>query len=92
MVLAWPQTFVVGEVDEQGKKLIKTAHDCLAKAIAMCKPGVRYRDVGEVITKHAQANGYVLYTRLQIITDVLCRSGVVARNLRVASWLASGFR
>ncbi|KAF5838034.1 peptidase M24, structural domain-containing protein [Dunaliella salina] len=51
------ETFVVGEVDEQSKKLIKTAHDCLAKAVAMCKPGVRYRDVGEVITKHAQANG-----------------------------------
>jgi len=54
------QTFVVGEVDEASKKLIKTSHDCLAKAIAMCKPGVRFRDVGDVITKHAQANGWVL--------------------------------
>lgn len=53
------QTFVVGDVDEHSKQLIKTSHDCLAKAIAMCKPGVRYRDVGDVISKHAQANGCV---------------------------------
>lgn len=51
------QTFTVGEVDEESKKLVKTAHDCLAKAVAMCKPGVRYRDVGDVISKHAQSNG-----------------------------------
>lgn len=53
------QTFVVGEVDEDSKKLVKVSHDCLAKAIAMCKPGVRFRDIGEVITKHAHANGCV---------------------------------
>lgn len=51
------QTFVVGEVDEGSKKLVKCAHDCLMKAIAMCKPGVRYRDVGDVITKHASSCG-----------------------------------
>jgi hypothetical protein len=55
------QTFVVGDVDEDSKKLVKTSHDCLAKAIAMCKPGVRYRDVGDVITRHAQANGWVYH-------------------------------
>ncbi len=54
---ACAQTFVVGEVDEEGKKLIKCAHDCLMKALAACKPGVRYRDVGDIITKHASSQG-----------------------------------
>ena len=53
------QTFTVGEVDGESKKLIKTSHDCLAKAVAMCKPGVRFRDLGDVISKHAQSNGCV---------------------------------
>jgi methionine aminopeptidase len=53
------QTFVVGEVDDDSKKLVKVAHDCLQKAVAMCKPGVRYRDVGDAISRHAQANGCV---------------------------------
>jgi methionyl aminopeptidase len=47
----------VGEVDEEGKKLIKVTHDALMKAIAACKPGVRYRDIGDIITKHTSANG-----------------------------------
>lgn len=51
------ETICVGEVDEEGKKLIKVTHDALMKAIAACKPGVRYRDIGDIITKHASANG-----------------------------------
>jgi methionyl aminopeptidase len=51
------QTFVVGEVDEEGKKLVKCAHDCMMKAFAQCKPGVRYRDLGDTITKHASSQG-----------------------------------
>lgn len=52
------ETYVVGKVDEESKQLIRVTHDCLMKAIAICKPGVRYRDVGEVISKHAGAHGF----------------------------------
>ncbi|GLI61587.1 hypothetical protein VaNZ11_004004 [Volvox africanus] len=52
------ETVCVGEVDEEGKMLIKVTHDALMKAIAACRPGVRYRDVGDIITKHATANGF----------------------------------
>ncbi len=38
--------------------MVKVAHDCLMKALAICKPGTRYRDIGDVITKHAAANGF----------------------------------
>jgi methionyl aminopeptidase len=51
------QTYTVGDVDEVSKKLIKCSHDCLMKALAICKPGVRYRDVGDIITKHASSQG-----------------------------------
>jgi methionyl aminopeptidase len=51
------ETICVGNVDEEGKKLIKVTHDALMKAIAACRPGVRYREVGDIITKHAAAHG-----------------------------------
>lgn len=30
---------------------------CMFKAIEICKPGTPYREIGEVITKHAKAHG-----------------------------------
>ena len=53
------ETFVVGnKASDRAKKLVKCAHDCLAKAIAEVKPGTRFRDVGEVITRHAKSEGF----------------------------------
>ncbi|KAK7506162.1 hypothetical protein BaRGS_00002274 [Batillaria attramentaria] len=52
------ETFFVGEVDESSKQLVKTTHECLMMAIDEVKPGVRYREMGNIIQKHAQAHGY----------------------------------
>eukprot|EP00803_Ostreobium_quekettii_P010504 evm.model.scf_63.13 EVM.evm.TU.scf_63.13 scf_63:96791-98483(+) len=52
------ETFTVGDVSDEHKLLIKVAHDCLAHAIEIVKPGTRYRDLGEVIQKHAAAHGF----------------------------------
>ncbi|VDI28071.1 methionine aminopeptidase 1-like [Mytilus galloprovincialis] len=52
------ETFFVGEVSDSAKKLVKTTHECLSQAISEVKPGVRYRDIGNIIQKHAQANGF----------------------------------
>ncbi|KAF7732358.1 Methionine aminopeptidase 1 [Apophysomyces ossiformis] len=52
------ETYLVGNVDEKGQQLVKTARECLEKAIAMVKPGVRYRDFGKVIEEHAKKNGF----------------------------------
>lgn len=52
------ETFLVGDVDEAGRKLVQNARECLEKAIEMCKPGANYRDVGEVIEKHAKSAGH----------------------------------
>lgn len=53
------ETHVVGEkVDELSKHLIKATYECLELAIAVCKPGARYRDIGDIISKHAHKNGF----------------------------------
>src|SRR5688500_5635984 len=36
-------TFLVGNVDDKGKKLVSATKDVLDKAIAICKPGTLYR-------------------------------------------------
>jgi len=50
------ETFMVGNVDDEGKKLVKTAFDCLSAALSMVKPGTLYRDLGTAIHKVASAN------------------------------------
>ncbi len=45
------------QVDARGKELIQVTHDALMRAIEACKPGVRYRDLGEIISKHVQQAG-----------------------------------
>lgn len=52
------ETFFVGNVKEEHKKLVKVTYECLAKATELVKPGEKYREIGNVIQKHAQAHGY----------------------------------
>jgi methionyl aminopeptidase len=50
------ETFCVGNVDAEGRKLVKTAFNCLGAALDMVKPGTLYRDMGTAIHKVAVAN------------------------------------
>lgn len=50
------ETFPVGAIDADSERLVRTAYECLDAAIQMCKPGVMYRELGPVITRHAQQN------------------------------------
>ncbi|PRP82161.1 hypothetical protein PROFUN_10432 [Planoprotostelium fungivorum] len=52
------ETFLVGNVDENGRKLVRVSREALEHAIAAVKPGFLYRDVGGVIAKHVHANGF----------------------------------
>jgi len=52
------ETFLVGNVSPDAKKLVKNTWECLQKSIEMVKPGVRYRDIGTSIQKHAQSDGF----------------------------------
>ncbi|KAK1304980.1 Methionine aminopeptidase 1A [Acorus calamus] len=52
------ETFFVGKVDEESQQLVKCTYECLEKSIAIVKPGVRFREVGEVINRHASMSGF----------------------------------
>ncbi|KAM9982954.1 hypothetical protein ACTFIZ_007467 [Dictyostelium cf. discoideum] len=52
------ETYLIGNVDERGKNLVKCAYDCLELAVAMCKPGTLYRELGDAIQKHANKQGF----------------------------------
>ncbi|OQR90409.1 methionine aminopeptidase [Thraustotheca clavata] len=51
-------TFLIGNVDEEGVRLVKNAFDCLAAAVAMVKPGTMYRDLGKQIAAVAESEGF----------------------------------
>ena len=48
----------MGKPKEVAKKLVINTWECLEKAINEVKPGVKFRDVGNVIQKHAQSEGF----------------------------------
>ena len=50
-------TYLVGEVDEASRKLVRVTEECLARGIAAVKPGLPVRVIGEAIEAHATANG-----------------------------------
>lgn len=54
------RTFLVGNVDEAGRKLVEAASECLEAAVAICGPGVPFSEIGKVINKHATARGFVV--------------------------------
>ena len=42
-------TFLVGEVDTIGQKLVDVTIQCRAAAIAKCGPGVHFMEIGRII-------------------------------------------
>ncbi|CAG0901156.1 unnamed protein product [Cyprideis torosa] len=50
--------FVSDNVPAGAKKLVQTTWECLEKAIQLVRPGVRYRDIGKEIQKHASSQGF----------------------------------
>jgi hypothetical protein len=40
------RSFLVGEVDEAGKQLVKVTHDCWQAAIDYCRPGQPFSGIG----------------------------------------------
>ncbi|KAI8066980.1 methionine aminopeptidase, merops subfamily M24 [Gilbertella persicaria] len=57
-------TFLVGQVDEKGKALVACTKEALDKAIAICGPGVPYKEIGRVICEHASKHGFTVSDEL----------------------------
>jgi len=50
--------FMIGEVSEDAQRLVEVSKECLKKGIEAVKPWGFLGDIGEVIQKHAESNGY----------------------------------
>ncbi|EPT05994.1 hypothetical protein FOMPIDRAFT_1026862 [Fomitopsis schrenkii] len=51
------ETYPVGRVDDDCKKLMRVTREALDEAIKICKPGALFRDLGKVIEPIARAAG-----------------------------------
>jgi methionyl aminopeptidase len=51
-------TFLVGEVDPEGRRLVAVARECLARGIAAVRPGRPVSEIGKAIEAHASRHGY----------------------------------
>ncbi|MCA0404384.1 MAG: type I methionyl aminopeptidase [Proteobacteria bacterium] len=50
--------YLVGEVKPFAKRLVDVTQDCLYKAIALVRPGLKLGDIGHLIQTHAETNRY----------------------------------
>ena len=44
------ETYPVGTVDADSLRVMRTSRKCLDAAIAICKPGALFRDIGKVMS------------------------------------------
>jgi methionyl aminopeptidase len=51
-------TFLVGEVDEASRRLVRVTHECLFRGIEAVRPGRPISDIGRAIEAHARKHGY----------------------------------
>lgn len=52
------RTFMVGQVDEKKKKLVKVTEECFFKAVENLRDGTPLGDIGYHVQTHAEANGF----------------------------------
>ncbi|KAM1252412.1 hypothetical protein ACFX13_041259 [Malus domestica] len=52
------ETYFVGNVDEESQRLVQSTYESMEKAISIIKPGMRFREVGEVINRHVTMSGF----------------------------------
>jgi len=52
------ETYLVGNVDKEGIRLVDATRESLNRAIAVCKPGALYRDIGNIISKYITQQGF----------------------------------
>jgi len=50
--------YLVGEVNEEARRLVEVTRECLERGIRAVRPGGRVGDIGYAIQTHAEAHGY----------------------------------
>ena len=61
--------FHVGNVPVWAERLSQVTQECMYKAIEIVKPGCRLGDIGEVIQKHAEKNGFSVVREFKVLGD-----------------------
>jgi methionyl aminopeptidase len=51
-------TFLVGNVDDESRRLVEVTRECLERAIAVVRPGVPFNAIGHAIQEHAEGHGF----------------------------------
>lgn len=51
-------TFLVGDVDEESRRLVRVTRECLERGIEAVRPGEPFSAIGKAIEEHAVAHGY----------------------------------
>ena len=54
------ETYCVGAVDDDSRRLIRVTYDAMMLAIAHVKPGVMCRDFGDIITRHCSKHHFAV--------------------------------
>lgn len=52
------RTFLIGDVSEEKKNLVKVTEECFFKAVENLKDGTPLGDIGYYVQSHAEANGF----------------------------------
>lgn len=52
------ETYLVGDVDDESRRLVEGAYYCLDAAINAVRPGLEYKRLGQIITKTADEYGF----------------------------------
>lgn len=52
------RTFLIGNVSEEKKRLVKVTEECFFKAVEGLQAGVPLYDIGYAVQTHAESNGY----------------------------------
>ena len=52
------ETVLVGNVDEESRRLVRVTHDCLMRGISVVRPGAMIRDIGKAIQVLAEREGF----------------------------------
>ena len=52
------RTFMIGDVDEEKKKLVKVTEECFFNAVKNLKDGTPLGDIGYYVQSHAESNGF----------------------------------
>lgn len=52
------RTFIIGDVDEEKRKLVKVTEECFFKAVENLRDGTPLGDIGYAVQTHAETNGF----------------------------------